>query len=61
MILHDISKDALTTPVYEGDPQPTVERIKSISFPVELLYASAFCKKFIPKKSPRQKVFSLVF
>ena len=30
MILHDISKDALTTPVYEGDPQPTVERIKSI-------------------------------
>lgn len=30
MIIHDISKDALTTPVYEGDPQTTVERIKSI-------------------------------
>ena len=30
MIIHDISKDALTTPVYEGDPQTTVEHIKSI-------------------------------
>lgn len=30
MIIHDISKDALTTPVYEGDPQTTVERVKSI-------------------------------
>ena len=30
MIIHDISKDALTTPVYEGDPQTTFEHIKSI-------------------------------
>lgn len=28
MIIHDISKDALTTPVYEGDPEPNVEHIK---------------------------------
>lgn len=30
MILHDISRDAITTPVYEGDPKTKVERIKSI-------------------------------
>lgn len=30
MIIHDISKDALTTPVYEGDPQPEVEYLKSM-------------------------------
>lgn len=28
MIIHDISKDALTTPVYEGDPEPNVEHLK---------------------------------
>lgn len=30
MIIHDISKDTLTTPVYEGDPETTVENLKSI-------------------------------
>ncbi|MBR1483363.1 MAG: cyclase family protein [Ruminococcus sp.] len=30
MIIHDISRDALTTPVYEGDPAPQVERLKSM-------------------------------
>lgn len=30
MIIHDISKDALTTPVYEGDPEPEVEFLKSM-------------------------------
>ena len=30
MIIHDISKDALTTPVYEGDPEPEVEYLKSM-------------------------------
>lgn len=30
MILHDISRDALTTPVYEGDPVPEAQLLKSI-------------------------------
>lgn len=30
MIIHDISKDALTTPVYEGDPEPQVTMLKSM-------------------------------
>ena len=30
MILHDISRDSFTTPVYEEDPETKVERIKSI-------------------------------
>ncbi len=30
MIIHDISKDALTTPVYDGDPRPEVEYLKSM-------------------------------
>lgn len=29
MIIHDISKDALKTPVYEGDPQTEVTSVKS--------------------------------
>lgn len=30
MIIHDISKDTMTTPVYEGDPVTAVEKLKSI-------------------------------
>lgn len=30
MIIHDISKDALKTAVYKGDPETTVERLKSL-------------------------------
>ena len=30
MIIHDISRDSLTTPVYDGDPKPEVEYLKSI-------------------------------
>ncbi len=30
MIIHDISKDTMTTPVYEGDPQTSAVRLKSI-------------------------------
>ena len=30
MIIHDISRDALTTPVYEGDPETQVTQLKSI-------------------------------
>ena len=30
MIIHDISRDTLTTPVYDGDPKPEVEYLKSI-------------------------------
>ena len=30
MIIHDISRDSLTAPVYDGDPQPEVEQLKSI-------------------------------
>lgn len=30
MIIHDISKDTMTTPVYEGDPQTTAEKLMSI-------------------------------
>lgn len=30
MILYDISRDALTTPVYEGDPEPKSEWLKSM-------------------------------
>ena len=30
MILHDISRDALTTPVFEGDPPTEVQRLKSL-------------------------------
>lgn len=30
MIIHDISRDTLTTPVYGGDPKPEVEHLKSI-------------------------------
>ncbi len=30
MIIHDISRDALTTPVYEGDPEPQVEQLSSL-------------------------------
>ena len=30
MIIHDISRDTLTTPVYEGDSQTSVETIKSM-------------------------------
>ena len=30
MIIHDISRDTLTTPVYDGDPKPEVEHLKSI-------------------------------
>ena len=30
MIIHDISRDTLTTPVYDGDPEPEVEYLKSI-------------------------------
>lgn len=30
MIIHDISKDTLTTPVYDGDPQTTIKKLKSI-------------------------------
>lgn len=30
MIIHDISRDTLTAPVYDGDPQPEVEMLKSI-------------------------------
>ena len=30
MIIHDISVDALTAPVFEGDPPTAVERLKSI-------------------------------
>lgn len=30
MIIHDISKDTLTTPVYDGDPETTVEKLKLI-------------------------------
>lgn len=30
MILHDISRDALTAPVYEGDPATEVTRVKSM-------------------------------
>lgn len=30
MIIHDISKDTLTAPVYDGDPETTIERLKSI-------------------------------
>lgn len=30
MIIHDISKDTINTPVYDGDPQTKAERIKNI-------------------------------
>lgn len=30
LIIHDISRDTLTCEVYEGDPQTTVDRLKSI-------------------------------
>lgn len=30
MIIHDISRDALTTPVFEGDPAPQVEMLSSM-------------------------------
>lgn len=30
MIIHDISRDALTAPVFEGDPKPEVEYLKSM-------------------------------
>ena len=30
MIIHDISRDALKTPVYEGDPETQVIRIKNM-------------------------------
>ena len=30
MIIHDISRDALTAPVFEGDPNPEVEHLKSM-------------------------------
>ncbi len=30
MIIHDISKDIRTSPVYQGDPETNIERIKSI-------------------------------
>mgnify|MGYP000774215771 CR=1 FL=1 len=30
LIIHDISRDILTSKVYEGDPQTEVNRIKSI-------------------------------
>lgn len=30
MIIHDISRDTINTPVYDGDPQTIAERIKSI-------------------------------
>lgn len=30
MIIHDISKDALTSPVYKDDPKPEVEMLKSM-------------------------------
>ncbi len=30
MIIHDISRDTITTPVYEGDPETVTEKIMSI-------------------------------
>lgn len=30
MIIHDISRDTINTPVYDGDPETRTERIKSI-------------------------------
>ncbi len=30
MIIHDISRDTMTTPVYEGDPETTVEKISDM-------------------------------
>ena len=30
MILHDISRDALTTPVFEGDPPTEVRQLQSM-------------------------------
>lgn len=30
MIIHDISRDTLTTPVYDGDPETVIDRVKSI-------------------------------
>ena len=30
MIIHDISRDTINTPVYDGDPETKAERIKSI-------------------------------
>ena len=30
MIIHDISRDTLSAPVYDGDPETTVEKIRSI-------------------------------
>lgn len=30
MIIHDISRDTINTPVYDGDPETKTERIKSI-------------------------------
>ncbi len=30
MIIHDISKDTINTPVYDGDPQTKAKRVKSI-------------------------------
>jgi arylformamidase len=30
MIIHDISRDTMTTPVYEGDPETVVEQVLSI-------------------------------
>ena len=30
MIIHDISRDTINTPVYDGDPETRVQRIKSI-------------------------------
>ncbi len=30
MIIHDISRDTMKTPVYEGDPQTTAEKLMSI-------------------------------
>ena len=31
MLLYDISREILTAPVYEGDPKPSVDRVKSIA------------------------------
>ncbi len=30
MIIHDISRDTLTTPVYEGDPETEVTAVRSM-------------------------------
>ena len=30
MIIHDISRDTLTTPVFEGDPETEVTELKTL-------------------------------